>query len=906
MKKAIKAIIAATVMAVVSSVHGFSLPIVGTGTELNQWSRNISGVLATAKKTGYPIFLVMINDSSTGEGCSHCKSFVENTLNTSEFAAIVKDYKFYMVLLNLWGANTGASQPNYGGVSSDVFMQNFYKYASDGGYPVVAVLRPDGTKYKGWGDTTKPGTRGTILHQYIRQAIADLSTKSTSFDLAAESGNAVSVQFNGSVVQPGTWKGVVTRSGESGATGSVTLSLSGANAGRYSLSATSLAWDANDGSKSFTVTGPISSDGDLVSDTITVNISANGFDGSDISYGVKSQTITFKDSRVKQSLAEFAAANSGLEGLASASGTWFVPASGDGNVLETVTASSSSLAFTATVGGILTVSVGANNPGKVDVTANGETLTLAGGEPMRFGVAAGQKISFKAAASDAAAAVAVGFTKFSFAPLTVTLKTPTDGAEISYDALTADKTKVNLSWAANLSGCTFAVECGGIAKDAGTATSANAVDLGFVSMDPATKSYTWRVTATYADNDLRGTAKGTASATFTVAALPAFGGVPAKITAYKLIDTSLDLSVASAGAGTVTYSATGLPSGMKINKKTGVISGSPKSMASHEVTVTADGEYGKVSTKFTLAIDKLPKSYTKATYVCFCFDGAGDVKAGAEVKIQASGKWTAKLADGGSTTTLRGRLVSLTDGSLAIKSGNALDIAFNGASGMWSGTSYSRQVYGKAADKADASWKGIWNSGVASSTSAKSGGWVTAKVANSGQVTFSGSVVNRFRVTGKGYSAVFSAAFVAANLPKWAGHGNVRFVHMGKQDGGYALCADGTLGGCFTFRSVRYDKIEGSKWSGGSLAALNGATFRTTGGGNVTVPIVVRGGKLAAGRNDYRARISATPKSGLVKASFSNGAASKASGVLYLVNKVLKATGGGNVGTADTFAFVIE
>ena len=92
MRKTIKSVVAAVAMASAACAYGFSLPRVGTGTELNTWSRNISGVLDAAKTTGYPIFLVMINDSSSGEGCSHCKTFVENTLNKAEFDAIVKDY----------------------------------------------------------------------------------------------------------------------------------------------------------------------------------------------------------------------------------------------------------------------------------------------------------------------------------------------------------------------------------------------------------------------------------------------------------------------------------------------------------------------------------------------------------------------------------------------------------------------------------------------------------------------------------------------------------------------------------------------------------------------------------------------------------------------------------------------
>ena len=399
-------------------------------------------------------------------------------------------------------------------------------------------------------------------------------------------------------------------------------------------------------------------------------------------------------------------------------------------------------------------------------------------------------------------------------------------------------------------------------------------------------------------------AKGSSTATFRVTATPAFDNVPTEIVAYKSVAASLDLSVSSDGAGAVTYSASGLPAGLKIDKNTGEISGLPSRIGSSKVTLTAKGDYGEVSTSFTISVGKVPKEYTKATYVCFSFDDAGDVKASATVKIQTSGKWTAKIYEGGKTISTNGRLSSLKNGSLVIAAGDALNIAFDGGA-WWTGTSYSRRVYGKAVDRAGAQWLGTWNSGVFTSASPTLGGWATAKVASSGQVTFTGSIANRANISGKGYSAVFPASFVAANLPKWAGHGDVRFVQMSKQAGGYALFADGTLGGSFTFDSVEYDCIEGSKWTGAGIDALNGAAFKTVGGGNVAVPVTVNRNKLAAGQNDISARLSATLKNGRVSASYRNGTKAMASGVLYMVNNVPKAAGGGKAGT-ESFVFVIE
>ena len=505
MKRTIRAVIAATVMATISFAHGFSLPNVGTDVVPNQWTSNMSGVLAAAQSTGYPIFLVMLNSTSTGGGCSHCHAFVEKTLNVPEFDAIVRDYKFYLVLLNLGGA-VGTTSP--GGVSVDVFDNYFRRYASSDVYPCVAVIRPDGSRYKGWGYSTNPSTESPILHQYIRAAIAEIAVP--------------------------------------GATGS----------------------------------------------------------------------------------------------------------------------------------------------------------------------------------------------------------------------------------------------------------------------EPATAS------------------------------TPAAASTPAT------------------GTGT-----------------------------------------GSTATR-------VPRTYTRATYACFRFSDAGDIEACAVVRLTTSGRWSARFTEGGATTSLRGNLTS-SNGGYTIASGNTLNITFDAASGIWSGTSYGRKVYGTAVTKADAQWKGTWNSGVRTSASATLGGWVAARVANSGQVTFTGSIANRFRISGRGYSAVFPASFVAGYLPRWAGHGDVRFVCMGRVNGGYALCADGKLGGKFNFNSVTYDRVDGSKWSGGSIAALNGAAFKTTGGGNVVIPVTVNAEKMSAGQNDIRARISATTRSGRVRASYTSGGSGKASGLLYFANGRLTAVGGGSVGQ-EPFAFVIE
>ena len=902
MKSMIKCVVAAVAM-YAAGLSAAVLPRVGTGTTPNQWTTNISGVLAAAKTTNLPILLVMINDSSSGEGCQHCMQFVNRTLNTDNFAKIVSSYKFYMVLLNYWSS---PSEPAYGGVSESVFMTYFNRYQSgDDGFPQVVLLKPDGTRHTVWSYGTRPvSSSGLVLYQYIDAAIAELSPNNTVLSLSAQSGNTVTVQ---SGVSAGVWTGVVTRSGGSGKTGTVSISLGGANKSLYRLSASSLSWDSGDGSKTFTVTGPASFDGGIVSDTLTVSISASGFSGSDVSYGTSSQTVTFKDSRVKQSLAEFAAANAGLGGLSSSGGTWFVPAQNDGNVLETVTSADSVLTFTATVGGILTAASGASQDGAVVATANGETFELSSAQPLRFGVAAGQKVVFKASANEGTAGATIGFSQFSFSPLSVTLSKPSANSNISYSAMAADKSAVDLVWASSLQSCTFTLTCNGVSKDMGSATSGNALDLGMVANTPATKSYTWSVRASYSADGVVGTAVGTASSAFTVAALPVYENSLSSVVAYKSVGASIDASVGSSEAGAVTYSATGLPAGMSINSSTGIITGSPKRTKSYAVTVTAKNAYGSTSTSFKLAVSKFPKEYSKPKYVLFHFNGSDEIVASTQFKVSTTGKWTAKIAEGGKTTTLKGVVTSLEDGSLSTGS-STLNLVYDAASGIWSGTASGRRVYGKAVAKADATWKGGWNFGVASSSS-NQGGWVTAKVGATGQVSVKGKISNKTKISGKSYSAVFPASFIQSNLSRWAGRGNVRFGHACTRTGinvGCALFSDGSADGHVSVGSRSFDFVEGSRWAKSAVAGLNGKTLSTVGGGNVSVGVSASGTKASAKSNSYRATVRCTAASGQVTVSYKlNGASYKATGVAYVTGGTSKVVGGGTQGDAQ-FLFTIE
>ena len=909
MKTAIKSIVTAVAL-YAAGLSAAVLPRVSTtDTVPNQWTSNMSGVLEAAKTTNLPILLVMINDSSAGQGCQHCMQFVNNTLNTENFANIVNRYQFYMVLLNYWSS---PREPAYGGVSEKIFDSYFNTYQSgDNGYPQVVVIKPNGTRHKVWSYKTRPvGSSGSILYQYIEAAIAELAPSkavSTVFSLTPQSGNTVTVQ----APNAGVWTGVVTRSGESGKTGSVAISLEGANKALYELSASSLAWDAGDGTKTFTVTGPKTFNGGIVSDDLTVRITASGFSGSDVSYGTSSQTVTFKDSRVKQSLSDFAAAHTGVGTLSSSGGTWYVPAQNDGNVLETVAVatSDSTLVFTASAGGILQVALGTTRGRATCTTSKGVNMELATGQPVRFGVAAGDKITFTASGVAGASDTVVGFSEFSFSPLTVTLSSPAANAEISYSEMMARKSLVDFAWSANQPGCTFALTCGGVTKNMGTATSGNALDLGLVSASPETKTYPWSVQASYSADDLIGTAvSAAASSSFKVASLPVYDNTSTTVIAYKSLESAIDMSVNSSGVGEVTYSATGLPKGMKIDAKTGVITGSPKQIKDLTVTVTAQNAYGSTSKTFTLKVQKFPRAYSSPKYAIFYFNGNDEIVAAGQLKLTSTGKWSASIVKDGSTTKLQGEITSLEDGSLATGS-SALNLVYDINSKMWTGTASGYRVYGRMTTKAGTDWKGNWSFGLASSSNAKLGGWVTVKVGTAGKITTTGRISNTTKISGGSLSAVFPESFVRANLPRWAGRGDVRFGHASTRTGismGCALFANGSAGGHVKSGSQVLDIAQGSHWNKALFAGLNGKNMVSLGGGDVTFPIALSGKKPSFNSSRNNETISSSLTTGQVKISYKiSGKTYKASGAVYSVGGQSKILGGGTHG-GEPFVIKVE
>ena len=803
-------------LAVAAAAHVGSaafIPEVGNGTEPNKWTRNMSGVLTAAKTTGYPILLVMINEAANGDGCAHCKAFIANTVNTAEFAKLVSDYKFYMVMLNRWGKNEGEIfDPAHGSVSSAVFNEYFNRYSASQSFPVVDVIKSNGTRYKYWID---PQTRGTAMPGHIREAIAAISTSYSTFGLAAVSSTSVS--------EGGSWTGKITRSGNSGKTGTVKISLSGANAARYAVSPATITWDGADGEKTFTVTGPSTKDG-VLSDTITVNITAEGFSGSTISYGAKSLSLSFKDASIGKTLAEFSA-SSGIATLSSGN-IWYVPAKADGNVLETATSSSATLTW--------------------NVEANGE-LTVAG--------SASDSVKLRAAL------------------------TPASGSAKTLD-ITADAQTIEVATGDKVV-FTASVEGGDSQK------------VGFKAFS-FSKSL---VGPTYPD------------------------AKPKSVTVYLKGDAYLDYAASvSEGAAKVSYAITEgkLPSGLSLNKKTGMIMGTPTRAGTYSATVTASSDEGTQSIALSFTVAKLPADL-KGEYSGIFFDARQSMVGSATWKVAKNGKWSGTIVREGRKTKLKGYVTVDENSTIILKDGGSISISLvKGSSYVWGGKWNGLQLYGTKAIANYPEWAGTWNIGVSSSANASMAGYATAKIAKKGTVKVAAKMFNKYKISSKNDLIKLGKSFVASNLSKWARNGDVAFVQIYKKssgrvfNGGFAFYLNGETettdaGAMFDYAGAFYDVSAGSCWMRPPLSQLDGSAAVTEGGvEEVTFPIKATDSKLSAGGNAYGAKIGGKASTGLFKGSYSAGGRShKFEGVLFVKDGSLVGFGGGNAGMGNLFAIEI-
>jgi len=627
-----------------------------------------------------------------------------------------------------------------------------------------------------------------------------------------------------------------------GTIGATTGTLSVVEGG-YTLDVGSVVWtNGEEGAKAFVVTGPPPAPWyDPHAFHVTVAVTGSAQPGS-----VTNLTVSVRDSLVTQTFEEYLAAHTGdaaYAPLTQAQGVWFYN-DGDGALRSEPlgAGATAALSWTAPGAGRLTFKARYQTPPTV-VPAFYEFKATVGGETNAIGpveatysvlVNAGEVVRWTAE-SDLAGFYGLvrDLVWEPLSPVSGTGYSPANAQKFQVDDVRADAGLVDLLWqgpGTNPADTQYRIYAGpsaGALALVNTAVSptsgVNAVDLGIVTTAEAQGWVYWRV-----DTVLTGATARVVSRTgpvwnFAVIDLPEFvaptpnaGGV---VNAF--LDAGAWIQVRAESATTVTYSATGLPTGLSINAGSGLITGEPLLAGSYPVAVTARNSEGPVTVVFIIRVQALPSQSAVGTFSGFFHQGAERAVRGTlDLTATSGGGLTARAVMNGVTYTLRGVWMTGTpDGTftaqLQHRVAGALNIQVD-ARGIMTGSFNGSSLLGRRLELArSAEFFGYYTSvlDVQAATPyspsinniPQGSGYVTFTVNGRSAVKYSGVLADGTTISGAAKLAVYTGAELASL--------------------GYTGVAAGRTYACFPVYKALYMRrglVAGQVWIDGSNAAVPG------------------------------------------------------------------------------------
>lgn len=694
------------------------------------WCTDLNAAKNYAQANKMPLFCFYGVD-----GCTYCEKAI-TAFNTSTF----KNYMAKKKIVYLW-----LHPHDWSDDAAWKFASNNWKADL---FPAMRVWWPGVKDYTFVGRLSHHSVKSFAGAQLQDKLISIIDTYTNGWSPANPTSTFAFNTTSQEMKEGSTRQFSVTRTGGKKAM-SATLTIdanSGITFDDGSLKKT-LSWAANQtGAKTFTVKAPYDAKiGSTIRGSVSMSITASTKEDPTV---LKTPTLTLAVTD------EFVTDASWVSDVELASGDWEIPEDGE-NILSV------NLAPTEDEEATARIRIQAAKSGILDVSGvSGDPTTVALSVENKGGACVlstdyeceGAKTVFLAK-NDWLDIIATGkglarVKDLAFIPGEAPVVTnPKSGSSLSQDAVKANKALATLSWNAVAGANYYEIKSGDYSETIQVdptsvqPLSVNLVDVGAITLGQVSdKTYTWSVTAVRDEGyDAGEPLKMTATGAFTLTVQPIFNLSLSSATIY--LKAGATISAAASGAPNITYSASGLPAGLALNAKTGVIAGTPKKAGSYKVKVTAKSSNGHASSKtITVTVAKFPKATLKAKYFGYTVNAAGVGTAGYEASVSATGKVSGKRLTATGAAKIKGSVsVDYTTGAQRIR------MALDGKAWNWNGAGFTSGTSVLCKQAANGALTGYSNVAVADGNG-KSRGYLAVKVSSGKKAKVTG-VVNGKKIS---------------------------------------------------------------------------------------------------------------------------------------------------------------
>ena len=604
-----------------------------------KWTDDYARTCTEAKRQRLPILLAIVDTRLSA--ATHTWS--ANVLESEEWREWLDSTKILLV----WWDHETISRPKWEAVAKQFMV------AGSLAIPQIVLIDPDGCKADQFcaingeeGDLAEPDEFIGRLDEFIGEW-PELQIGPGTVGFTA---NAVTVRTGAPAASM-----TVQRSGGDSAGRQVfkleTVALTNANAAvadvHYTPIATSLVWEPGDASER-KIDIPLLNDGSwghLADHVFGVRLTREP--NSTAKIGITDVTVTVTSDFLDTTGWQATNVVSGVTNV-----LWYA-----GPFTNTVPAK---LTWVAPQSGLLSFSAwkeSTNDTLSLSFSGIGSNLTMSATNTIAL--AAGMQVSWMAAGTNGMFYVEM----LEWQPITPpSLLSPESGKVFQYRNVMANAGLLSLRWdgAATNAGTYCLLFTGTTSNVWGPAITNPLNGVSGVYLGLTNGTYCWRV-----ENVATGGLNTAVSAqspiwSFEVTERPVFSVPFMQVSFYLGVPSAFTVQAEGDPAYPIKYSASDLPAGLKIDEKTGVVSGTATRQGVFNATVTADNGKGSASLAVTVVVDSF-SAFISGSLQGVVTDAAGTLRGVFTMTVATSGKPSLKMEIDGKRKTLRGKWLDTSE-----------------------------------------------------------------------------------------------------------------------------------------------------------------------------------------------------------------------------------------------------